>query len=447
MSKHNMLVGDDQMLNILKIQNDFDDYFKVYRYGGDTLYSHEYPASEANKIDVILVNPDILDNDDWTDFISKNKIIHSKTKFVCQSMPENSLSLEQLNSSIKKHELFGVDASNFYFISSWPFHLPNHPTANILSDIRLSLQIGASKDNSSGYADSRESYYNRKFSDKIKEKYYISRNARAAQHRAWLVMKLIEDGILDKGYVSFLARGCTHDQNTPKEVIHLIWPGSGLIEYTDFDGVNEMKKDPRVWEMFNENIDNDFHKKFNRLHNKLYSMTPFSVEDGLANDYKKIEHSTFQGVITHELDAYFDVCTESTFGPFPQCSEYVNDGLTLFERNKWYDGNISEKASKAYFGYNIPLFLCSPYTSDAFSKAGFEDFPDIVDLSYDSEMSHVKRFNMVYDELKKICNMEKNDLHDLYMSQKDKLIHNYNLGVDILKDDKLFRNLFEFVLS
>ena len=60
-------------------------------------------------------------------------------------------------------------------------------------------------------------------------------------------------------------------------------------------------------------------------------------------------------------------------------------------------------------------------------ELGFKTFYPYIDESYDEEPDELKRFNMVMEQVNKLCSMELPELHDLYWSMSDILIHNHDV--------------------
>ena len=63
-------------------------------------------------------------------------------------------------------------------------------------------------------------------------------------------------------------------------------------------------------------------------------------------------------------------------------------------------------------------------TLEVLRELGFKTFHPHIDESYDSEPDRWKRFNMIMKELNRLCDMELSELHELYWSMSDILIHN-----------------------
>ena len=58
---------------------------------------------------------------------------------------------------------------------------------------------------------------------------------------------------------------------------------------------------------------------------------------------------------------------------------------------------------------------------------GFKTFHPFINEEYDKEPNRVKRLEMIIKEINKLCEMSLSELHDLYWSMSDILIHNHNV--------------------
>jgi hypothetical protein len=67
-------------------------------------------------------------------------------------------------------------------------------------------------------------------------------------------------------------------------------------------------------------------------------------------------------------------------------------------------------------------------------------FDDLIDHSYDNERDDIKRLHMVIDEINRLSKL-KNEIKLYYISNKNKLIKNYNF-IKEFYDKKLILNYF-----
>jgi hypothetical protein len=83
----------------------------------------------------------------------------------------------------------------------------------------------------------------------------------------------------------------------------------------------------------------------------------------------------------------------------------------------------------------------NPHTLKVLKEFGFKTFNKIIDESYDDEFDTNKRFEMAYDEVKKLNNLPKEELHGLYYSIIDILNHNKNLVKKLALTDAVVENM------
>ena len=92
---------------------------------------------------------------------------------------------------------------------------------------------------------------------------------------------------------------------------------------------------------------------------------------------------------------------------------------------------MSEKIYKPLTNFHPFLYLSNSRTLEVLKDLGFKTFHPFIDESYDKEPDNLKRFNMILSELKRLCNMEISELHDLYWQLSDTLIHNQNTYYEV----------------
>ena len=85
------------------------------------------------------------------------------------------------------------------------------------------------------------------------------------------------------------------------------------------------------------------------------------------------------------------------------------------------------------------------YLIKILKELGFKTFHPFIDESYDREPDNLKRFNMIINEFKRLCEMNISDLHNLYWQLSDTLIHNQNTYYE--KAFPLSENRIEDVLN
>jgi hypothetical protein len=66
----------------------------------------------------------------------------------------------------------------------------------------------------------------------------------------------------------------------------------------------------------------------------------------------------------------------------------------------------------------------TPFSLAKLREVGFKTFSPYIDESYDEETDNDKRFFMILDEVKRLCNMTKKEIHKWYYEMEDILIYN-----------------------
>jgi len=78
---------------------------------------------------------------------------------------------------------------------------------------------------------------------------------------------------------------------------------------------------------------------------------------------------------------------------------------------------------------------------------GFETYPEFFDESYDEIENPKERMSTIVKEIKKICSLSFEELHDRYYNIFDKLEHNRNRLIEIVDDIEInygnYLNVFE----
>jgi hypothetical protein len=105
------------------------------------------------------------------------------------------------------------------------------------------------------------------------------------------------------------------------------------------------------------------------------------------------------------IDSYFEICFET-----------------------FVDGehkSLTEKIFKPLINFQPFLIVAYPGALKLLQELGFKTFSPYIDESYDSVEDRNTRLQMIYNEIKRLCNMSKEELHNLYWSMKDILIYNH----------------------
>jgi hypothetical protein len=147
---------------------------------------------------------------------------------------------------------------------------------------------------------------------------------------------------------------------------------------------------------------------------QLHEQIPHSLKDEPGSNYFSVsgwgdQHSK------HNLNSYFYVATET----------YVHGVYK----------SMTEKVFKAVANFNPFLFLSFPGALQELRSLGFKTFDGFINESYDAEPDNTKRMMMIADEVKRLCAMSQEEIHNWYWSMEDILIHNHYKLLDIYRNE------------
>ena len=127
----------------------------------------------------------------------------------------------------------------------------------------------------------------------------------------------------------------------------------------------------------------------------------------------------------HEMytNSYFNILTETSYN-------YEN---TIIGNNIF----PTEKIYRIIFGMQPFIVVTNPGFLKFLKSIGFETFPEFFDESYDEIENPIERMNTIVNEIKKICSLSLEELHDRYYNIFDKLEHNRNRLIEIVDDREI----------
>jgi len=105
-------------------------------------------------------------------------------------------------------------------------------------------------------------------------------------------------------------------------------------------------------------------------------------------------------------DSYFEICFET----------FIHGEHKSF----------TEKVFKPLVNYSPFILVAYPGALKLLRELGFKTFSPYIDESYDEIEDANLRLKKVYVEIKRLCSMSKEELHNWYWGMKDILIHNHN---------------------
>jgi len=109
--------------------------------------------------------------------------------------------------------------------------------------------------------------------------------------------------------------------------------------------------------------------------------------------------------------------------------EILSSGLFhVVTETVFYDQklHLTEKIFKPIVARRPFLLLAAPYNLQYLQSYGFKTFDRWIDESYDIELDHEKRIDMVVNELKKLSNISGFDLDKIYLEMQEILDYNFH---------------------
>ena len=220
--------------------------------------------------------------------------------------------------------------------------------------------------------------------DKKRNKMYINLNRVPNAHRIRLMMRLMENNLLDDGYNSLMS--------FPLGV----------------EKINKLLLDDRKERNSAEEYHIQFPEENKESIRKINKLLPMTVDFTKPGGSGFAFGSALSGPSKLANDSYFNIVTERHY-------------------REWGGFLSSEKIIKPLISMQPFFVLAQPYTLKYLRDSGFKTFSDIIDESYDNEVDDIKRFNMVIDEITKLFTQNTLDeIHDIYCSVFNILEHNFN---------------------
>jgi hypothetical protein len=220
-----------------------------------------------------------------------------------------------------------------------------------------------------------DDFYNTKST--IRPNKYLMKIRNNRPHRLAVLYRLINDDLLKYGDWSYLSSNNIDEQSI-----------KFLINQYSLDDV-DVEKIKSAHTMFPHNLQS---------------------EDG--NRYENINAWTDSHFKPH-LDSYFEVLFE-----------------TLIDGDH---KSLTEKTFKPIANFQPFIFVTFAGGLKLLKELGFKTFDGFIDESYDNIESTPERLMAIHNEIKKLCAMSNEELHDWYWKMEDILIHNQKLLLDYHK--------------
>jgi hypothetical protein len=107
--------------------------------------------------------------------------------------------------------------------------------------------------------------------------------------------------------------------------------------------------------------------------------------------------------------------------------------------------SMTEKLFKPIANYNPFLVVSFAGALEELRNLGFRTFEGFIDESYDKEIDSTRRMAMVAAEVKRLCSMSKEEIHNWYWSMEDILIHNRNRLMSLYLLDNHSQSFIEYL--
>jgi len=239
--------------------------------------------------------------------------------------------------------------------------------------------------------------------DNVRPHYFLSLNRNPKLHRQVLGSLLLKNNLLDKGMMS------------------MGYDVDGIHKFdnyvpTDFNRKTPIYSEEKIKEL-------DLHRHISEFKNMCPLLIDDDVED-LRDDHTlgwiNIHPKTYN-------KAYFSIIAGNSF-----------DTPWLHPDEKFWKP----------LGQFHPFIWVGPTGGMQHLKdMGFKSFSPYIDESYDTEEDCEKRMLMIVNEIKRLCNMNKEEIHEWYYSMQDILIYNWKRIVEnnINPFYELYNKLFNLV--
>ncbi|SVD04247.1 uncharacterized protein METZ01_LOCUS357101, partial [marine metagenome] len=218
--------------------------------------------------------------------------------------------------------------------------------------------------------------------DRIREKKFTCLNGAFREHRLILVSELFRSGLENDGYISYIVNTGYNNQPPIESEI--------------------------------DNVDKDLLKYYMDI---IVPTIPLTTE--LEKGMELIEPYISTSYV-HEMytNSYFNIVTETSY----------NWNSTSIIDNNIY---LTEKTYRPIFGMQPFIMVSNPGVLKHLKDMGFKTFPEFFDESYDEIENPTERMYTIINEIKRICNLSNEQLHDRYYNIFDKLEYNRNRLIEI----------------
>jgi len=237
------------------------------------------------------------------------------------------------------------------------------------------MQLLKSEDSGNTFVSDEE------FQDKSKKRKHqlVCLNRRIRPHRYAMIAMLHHNNLLENNLVSF-------SLETGKDLNCM-----GRKGRPDIDTMRRILGKTKLMQ------------KYMSYYDDLDKMSPRTI------DFDNLQEIMGIGFENKEpyLDSYFSIVTETGF---PEPTKFA-----------------TEKVFRPMLHFHPFIVYGSQGTLKMLKELGFKTFSPFIDESYDEEESSFKRMQKITSEVKRICSMSQDEMHEWYYEMQDILIHNREL--------------------
>ncbi len=198
---------------------------------------------------------------------------------------------------------------------------------------------------------------------------------------------------------------------------------NGVLDKSDWSCLTPFDYEDRIVDEIEEKYEATYDR--DRI-KQVCSQLPKTLATETDRNYRDYGPWSDNNSLAYE-NSYFYICTETfTEGPFRSLTEKVFKPIVNFQ----------------------PFFMVAyPGALALLRELGFKTFSAWIDESYDVEPDTTKRIAMIVKEIERLAAMDIKDLHDMYVSMKDVLVHNHLHFLDYYKKDEQGRKFIEYLHS
>jgi hypothetical protein len=238
--------------------------------------------------------------------------------------------------------------------------------------------------------DDVEDFYFKDLSEYKKTHRFICLNATFSSQRLLIISKILDGELDKKSMISMVNKTNVSDD---KMLLNLKTFSKSIDEKSISRTISKL---PIIFDMTTEEFETS-----------IRFVNPMLVDEDYILNLKK---------------SYFSLVTEADINPF-------------FKNNPC---KITEKIYKA-ISFHPFIIIGGCGILKYIRSLGFKTFPEMFDESYDDIEDNYERIDFIYKEVKKLCDMDDEELHKIYVSiipkirHNCKILHNIDTGKILIK--------------